>query len=242
MEIIKATLWIYKLALLRSAQLVLGNWGVIFAPLAYAMTLSLAALFLTPFGLIGGMLLVLAGNGCVSSGLYLVENILKAGKTNFNDFIRGFSVYLWEVVRISFILWIPMMMAEAVLSPMPNGWLFLSFIQITLYIIMNAVPELIYQSRLSGLELLGASYHFIFENWIEWFTPNLLITLAGYILLRALRVIAGGLPFTLQFFVTALGLGLFLTYFMIFRGVLFAELNGSTPRNRVYRYKTRASS
>ncbi len=75
MESIKATLWIYKIALLRSTQLVKINWGVGFAPLGYATILSFAVLFLAPFGIIGGMLLVLTLNGSMSSGLYLVEKV-----------------------------------------------------------------------------------------------------------------------------------------------------------------------
>lgn len=242
MEIIKATLWIYRLALLRSAQLVAKNWVVSFAPLAYSIILSVAAFFLAPLWLIGGLLIALTGDACISSALHLIENILKTGKADFNDFIKGFTVYLWEIVRIFFILWIPLMVASAALLSVPNGWLFLSFIQITLYIILNAVPELIYQSRSSGVELFGASYRFITENWIEWFIPNLAITAAGYVLLHILDLVASGLPLFLQFFAMAFGLGLFLTYIMIFRGILFAELNGSTPRNRVYRYKMRDST
>lgn len=242
MEIIKATLWIYKTAFLRSAKLVAGNWVVSLAPLAYGIILSLVGFFVAPLGLIGGILIALASDACISSGLHLIENILNSRKASFNDFMRGFTIYLWEIVRISFILWIPMMMASAVLLRMPNGLLILLFIRIAVYIIFNAVPELIYQSRASGIELFGASYHFITENWIEWFTPNLAITAAGYALLRLLNLFTGGIPLFPQLFVTAFGLGLFLAYIMIFRGILFAELNGSTPRNRVYRYRMRDST
>ncbi|MFQ5850284.1 MAG: hypothetical protein ACE5JU_06805 [Candidatus Binatia bacterium] len=239
MEILKATLWIYRVALLRSAQLVAENWLVVLAPLAYGVILSVASVFFIPLGFMGGMLLVLTSNACMSSGLYLIENILKARKADFNDFIRGFTVYLWEIVRISFILWIPMMVASTVLYRIPNGPLILLFIQITLYVILNAVPELIYQSRVSGLELLAASYNFITENWPEWFTPNLFITVAGFSLVRVLSLIARALPVSVQIFALAFILGLFLTYLMIFRGILFSELNGSNRRGRVYRYKLR---
>jgi hypothetical protein len=34
-------------------------------------------------------------------------------------------------------------------------------------------------------------------------------------------------------------LGLCLTYFMTFRGFLFAQLYGTTRRSRIYRYKAR---
>ncbi|MEE9569624.1 MAG: hypothetical protein V3W37_09575, partial [Candidatus Binatia bacterium] len=184
-------------------------------------------------------LLLLVSNACLSSGLNLIENIVKGRKAVLNDFFRGFTVYLWDIVMISFILWIPMRVASAVLYSMPEGPLILLFIQITLYIILNAVPELIYQSQASGLELLAASYTFIIENWPEWFTPNLVITVVGITLMRVLGPMVSGLPFAIQIFLMTSVLGLFLTYLMIFRGILFSELDGSNRRSRVYRYKLR---
>jgi hypothetical protein len=112
-------------------------------------------------------------------------------------------------------------------------------IQSALYILLNPVPEFIYQTRTSGLELLSASYNFIVENWLEWLVPNILITIAGFFLLRFLSAAIWALPFLVQWFVIAFGLGLFLTYFMTFRGFLFAELHGTTRRSRMYRYKAR---
>ncbi len=239
MEIVKATLWIYRIALTRSVELVRENWGVVFAPLAYSIILSVAGVVLVRFGIIGGLLLLLVSNACLSSGLNLIENIVKGRKAVLNDFFRGFTVYLWDIVMISFILWIPMRVASAVLYSMPEGPLILLFIQITLYIILNAVPELIYQSQASGLELLAASYTFIIENWPEWFTPNLVITVVGITLMRVLGPMVSGLPFAIQIFLMTSVLGLFLTYLMIFRGILFSELDGSNRRSRVYRYKLR---
>ncbi len=242
METIKATLWIYSIAFKRSAQLVRVNWAIIFAPFAYSVFLSVAGTFLLPFGLVGGMLFLLAVNACMSSGLYLVENILNSRKANVNDFFKGFTVYLWEIVRISFILWIPMMLVSSVLAETPNGDIIFTFIQFVLYIILNAVPELIYQGRASGVDLLGASYHFIIENWPEWFTPNIIITFIGWAVMRALSPLTGVLSTPIHVFVIVSIIGLFLTYLMIFRGLLFSELNGSNRRARVYRYKVRESN
>jgi len=237
METIKATLWIYRIAFKRSAQLVRENWAVVFAPLAYIVFLSVAGIFLIPFGLVGGLLLLFASNACMSSGLHLLENILNSRKADFNDFLKGFTVYLWEIVRISFILWIPMMLVSSVLTPTPNGPIIIMFIQIAL-----AVPELIYQSRASGVELLVASYHFIIENWPEWFAPNIIITFAGWALMQALNPLASVLATPLHMFVIASLIGFFLTYLMIFRGLLFSELNGSNRRARIYRFKARDST
>ncbi|MEE8612914.1 MAG: hypothetical protein V3S85_02145 [Nitrospirales bacterium] len=242
METIKATLWIYRIAVKRSAQLMRENWAVVFAPFAYSVFLSVAGIFLIPFGLVGGLLLLLASNACMSSGLHLLENILNSRKADFNDFFKGFTVYLWEIVRIAFILWIPMMLVSSVLTPIPNGNIIVMFIQIALYIILNAVPELIYQSRASGIELLVASYYFIIENWPEWFAPNIIITFAGWVLMQALNPLASVLAAPLHLFIIASLIGFFLTYLMIFRGLLFSELNGSNRRARVYRYKARDST
>jgi hypothetical protein len=126
------------------------------------------------------------------------------------------------------------------LAPVPNGGLILSLIHLILYVILNPVPEFIYQTRASGLELITASYNFIVENWIEWFVPTVLLTLAGYALLTIVDALIVGLPALAQFFVLSFILGLGLTYFMLFRGFLFAELNGTTRRSRMYKYKARA--
>jgi hypothetical protein len=239
MKTVQLTLWMYAVALRRSLEAVAKNWIVSFAPFAYGFILSIAVSIVAPLGLIGGILLALASQACLSSGLYLIENIVRMGKTNFDDFLKGFTIYLWELVRIAFILWIPLWVVSAALSGVPNGALIFRFIQIALYVLLNPVPEFIYQTRVSGIELLGASYNFIVENWIEWFVANIALTLLAYFLLNALSALAFGLPGFAHFLLVTFGLGLCLTYIMVFRGFLFAELHGSTRRGRAYRYDAR---
>jgi hypothetical protein len=241
MKTVRVTLWMYALALRRSWESVSKNWIVSFAPLAYGFILSLTVSIVAPLGIIGGVILGLVSQACVSSGLYLIENVVRTGKTNFDDFAKGFTVYLWELVRISFILWIPLRIVSIALSGSgPNGGLILLLIQLALYILLNPVPEFIYQTRTSGIELLGASYNFIVENWIEWFIPNIALTLLGYFVLSGLSLLTLGLPGFGQFLVVSFGLGLCLSYIMVFRGFLFAELNGTTRRSRAYRYDARS--
>jgi hypothetical protein len=79
------------------------------------------------------------------------------------------------------------------------------------------------------------------ENWIEWLLPNLLVGIAGYLLRNLVYQLVAPLPFFLQYFLVEAAFGLFLTFLMIFRGLLFSELNGTTRRSRVYRYKARSS-
>jgi hypothetical protein len=240
MQIIQVTLWLYATAFKRALECVAKNWVVSFAPAAYSVGLTLVLLLVAPLGIVGGLLFSLASQACVSSGLYLVKNMIESGKANFNDFLNGFTVYIWELITIAFILWIPLRVLESVLADQPNGGLIFLLIKLALYILLNAVPELIYQTRTSGLELISASYNFIVENWIEWLIPNLLLALGGYFLLQFISPLLLGLPAFVQLFLYSFIAGLLLTYVMTFRGFLFADLYGTTRRSRIYRYKARA--
>lgn len=237
MSVVPATLWLYRTALRRSWESLLKNWVVSLAPWAYAAILSGVAAVAAPLGLLGGLILGVAMQACISSALYLIKNIVESGRANFRDFINGFTVYLWELLGIAFILWIPMRVLAMALASATNGALIFALIQIAVYILLNPLPELVYQTRSSGLALIGDSYNFVVENWLEWFVPNVLLTIAGYLIVQVFAAVTSGLPGALQIFITAVGMGLCLSYFMIFRGFLFAELYGSTRRSRAYRYK-----
>ena len=240
MKLLRATLWIYATALRRSWECAAKNWIVSFAPVGYGLIFSLAVTLVAPLGLIGGLLLGVVSQACLSSGLYLVKNIVDSGKASFNDFLNGFTAYLWELLTIAFILWFPMRFAAMALAAVPNGALIYFMLQVGLYTILNPVPEFIYQTRVSGLELVGASYNFIVENWLEWLAPNFILTVAGYALLKLLDAVVIGLPGFVQSLIVSFAFGLCLTYFMAFRGFLFAELHGTTRRSRIYRFDARA--
>jgi hypothetical protein len=240
MEIVLATLWIYRVAFKRTLELLAANWPVIFAPLAYSVILSLVTTFFGPLWLIGGIVITAVTAACASSALFLTENIVRMGKVSFGDFTKGFSVYLWEILGIAFILWIPMMLLTGVAASTPQGPAIILFVELLLYVILNPVPELIYQTRTSGVALLSASYEFIVENWIEWFVPNIAIGFAAYWLLVWLDIPASYLPTFFGYFLLYSVFGLLLTFLMIFRGLVFSELNGTTRRSRAYRYRARA--
>jgi len=239
MKVLQVTLWMYATALQRSWDAVRKNWVVSFAPVVFGIILAVVGSLVAPLGIIGGFIYSLVSAACASSGLYLIKNLVESGKANFNDFLSGFTVYIWDVITILFILWIPMRLAAMGLASVANGALLYFLLRLGLYILLNAVPELIYQSRTSGLELIGASYSFIVENWLEWLIPNLLFAVAGYFFLDMFQSLIFGLPVYLELFLYALFLGLGLAYFMTFRGFLFGELYGTTRRSRLYRYNAR---
>jgi len=240
MQTLQVTMWMYATALKRSWECVRKNWVVSFAPIAYGAILAVIASLVAPLGIVGGLLFSLASQACVSSGLFLIKNLVDGNKADFNDFLNGFTVYIWELLFIAFIIWIPMRVLATVLMTVPNGALIYFLIKLVLYIVLNPVPELIYQTRTSGPELISASYHFIVENWLEWLLPNILLAAAGYFLLGLIEPLLFGLPGFLYLFIYSFIVGLGLTYFMTFRGFLFAELHATTRRSRLYRYRAQS--
>lgn len=240
MQTLQVTLWMYAVAVKQAWACVRKNWVVSLAPLAYGIILAVIASLVAPLGIIGGLLFSLASQACVSSGLFLVKNLVDSGKASFNDFLNGFTVYLWELLGIAFILWIPLRVLAMALATTPNGELIYFLIKLALYILLNPVPEFIYQSRASGFELISASYNFIVENWIEWLIPNILLFAVGYAVLELIEPVLFGLPGFVALFLYAFIVGLGLSYFMTFRGFLFAQLHGTTRRSRLYRYKARS--
>ena len=239
MKTLQVTFWLYTTALTKSWDCLRKNWVVSFAPVVYGIILTVAGIVAAPLGIVGGLIYSLVSSACASSGLYLVKNLVESGKTDINDFLNGFLVYLGDLLTFFFILWLPMWAAANGLAGVPNGWLIYLLLRLGLFVLLNAVPEMIYQGRASGLELIGASYNFIVENWIEWLVPNLILFAAGYFFLDYFDSLLFGLPVFVQLFLSALVLGLLLAFFMIFRGFLFSQLHGTTRRTRIYRYDAR---
>ena len=112
---------------------------------------------------------------CLGSFLYLVEMIVRTNRVSWEDFRRSFGMYLWDVVAVSFALWIFWQVVTPLLQQVPQGHVIVLCIELLILVLFNAVPELIYLGHYPLLQLLSRSYEFIASNWIEWFPPNLLL-------------------------------------------------------------------
>lgn len=230
MEWLLVTFKIYRNVFTRAARLAVRNWPVLGSVFVYSAIMGVTVRVAILLGFIGGFLVSLVWAACVGSFLYLVEMIVRTSKASFDDFRRSFSPYLWDVVGVMFVFWIFFTLATPTIMQLPRGALILLFIQIAIFVLLNAVPELIYLGHYSVLALLSESYAFIAANWIEWFPANLLAAA----LLYAVWV------FPLQgvmFYLQRAFVGLLVYYVMVMRGLLFLELHGSTHRSRAFKYR-----
>jgi len=232
LESLTVTLDIYRRAFARGGALALRNWQVLLSVFVYTAIIYVGGYLAMFVGLIGGFLMSLLISACASSFLYLVEMIVRTNRASWEDFTRSFGVYLWDVVGVSFALWLFWFVVTPILHEVPQGHVAVVAIRLVLVVFFNAVPELIYLGHYGLVNLLSRSYQFVANNWIEWFPPNLLL-MAG---LYGLWSIPVGHSLPLSLAVTAAS-ALFLYFAMVVRGFLFIELDGSTRRARIFRHK-----
>jgi hypothetical protein len=228
-EWLVVTLHIYRKVFSRAAVLAAKNWPVLGSVFVYGAIGMVAATLCSPLGIAGGFILTLIQAACVSSFLYLVEMIVRTSKVTLDDFRRSFVPYLWDVVGIMFVFWIFTLLGPAFLQ-LPQGGVILRFVYLAIFVLFNAVPELIYMGHCSTAALLSESYEFITENWIEWF-PATLLAVAVMFVAGKLRVGGAGA------YAQEAALALLLYFTMVMRGLLFIELYGSTHRGRAFKYR-----
>ena len=222
------TLAMYRRAFVRAGTLTLRNWPVAGTTFAYSLALAAAVIVGSSLGLVGGFLVSLVWAACISSFLSMVEMMLRTGSVSWRDFRGSFGVYLWDVVGVTFILWVVFAIATPALRTLPQGPGIILGMNLVIAVLFNAVPELIYLGHNSSLELLSESYRFIADNWIEWF-PAMIVLALPIVLLSQVP-----LPGALALVRTAI-LALWVYFMMVARGLLFLELHGSTRRARDFR-------
>jgi len=224
------TFALYKRVFSRAITLALKNWPVMGSVLIYSLAMSVAAVVAAPLGFMGGFMVTLVWAACVSSFLYLVEMMIRTSKVSWSDFRRSFGAYLWDVVGLMFIFWLFSMFAWPIVISLPQGAVILLCIELAVFILFNAVPELIYLGHHSSLALLAESYSFISANWIEWFPATIV---AGAVFFCVMSLPVGAELFYLKYAFA----GLVAYFAMVMRGLLFMELAGSSRRARAFRYR-----
>ena len=261
-EFVPATLQLYRHALLATWRSLPRNWLLVPAVMILAVLMYVVTGVAMAFGMLGGLLLGVANAFVVGAFFGLLEQaVVGVRPMVWRDLWDVAGSYFWDVITVGFIVWVPLQILELGMQANPYGPAIVSAVFLLLFILLNPVPELIYQGRSgASLEILKDSYEFVLENWIEWFLP-LAVVFAPFGLSfffsmssRSGRLIGLdffqllGLPFAVlsQWF-QYLGLSssmavilvLCLTpvgavLMMLFRGHLYKALTGSSRRQRLF--------
>jgi hypothetical protein len=258
----QATVRLYHQSLLATLHSFRQSWILIPVLLVFALGMVLVTSLIAPLGMVGGLILGAVNALIIGATLSLTEKDIRGGRRlQWQDIHQSMGQYFWDVISIGFMVWFPLMFLEMGLQTNPYQPLIATAVFFLIFVLLNPVPEVIYQSRKgSALEIVQESYEFVLENWIEWFLP-VAIAIAPFGLSFFFQISSqagrrGGLDFwhliTLPFsvlsqwlsllgmssnasFIIVLILTPIATVFMLlFRGHLFAGLHRSSRRQRMF--------
>lgn len=225
------------------------NWVIIFTSIVYVLINLVAALLVGnllrgPLSILSGIITAIITSSLTSNYLYLLFNVINYNKITYNNFKDGFTQYLWKVYGIFFIAWIVTYVLSAISRLFGNNLgILITLFSLAAVILLNALPETLYQKYYSSSESIQYAFEFIKENWLNWFIPNVILLLVLYLITGRLilNMFTTHLSFNMNFTIGSMiryliGQSLF-SFVMIYRGHLFKLLSTSTRRKRMYMKK-----
>lgn len=182
----------------------------------------------------GGMVIGLARSAALSIYCFFLGGLVAQQKVGLDQLKTSIGTYFWSWLNIFFVLWIASLLLTPVFGANPN---LVMPVTLVLLIALNTVPETIYvKGTRGGIETITRSFAFMQESWIEWFIPNGLVL--GLVVIGMLfGSVVSSLLGTLGAIGSGLLLGIFLHVYAVFRGFLFEALDGSTHRQRMFRFR-----
>lgn len=233
MSFVTVYLRIYADCLQKALGGISKNLWTLLLPMGLALALQLLTPLLATLGLVGGILLGLAIDAAVSCYLYFTGEVVANARVGLKDFQKSIGAYFWSIMNLFFVFWLARLVVRLV-APGPTAHGILSLgLSLLIALILNAAPEIIYRKgSYGGIETITRCVRFIQENWIEWLVPNVLLMGAMYLLWTAPPLLV---PY--EALVRAILLGALIHVLMVFRGHLFAVLDGSNHRQRMFRFR-----
>jgi hypothetical protein len=243
LNILEDLIGVNKETIPKAVKLTLNNWPIIFTGLVYAVILGILWRVAFMFSLLAGIIITLVQGALFSNYLYLIENIIRYGKIDLEDFKQGFKIYLGKIYGILVVIWFVNYGASLFLSPLLNirlGFISLwSLVLIAAFILLNCLPEVIYQKHYHVAESFTYAFEFMKENWIDWLIPNAVllgtfVMLTGSGLNPAAILGRGVFSVSTQSIAGYIAAQLLLSFIMVYRGLLFDVLSTTSRRKRMF--------
>lgn len=247
MDYIKDILYVNKDSFFKTIKSLKTSWPIIFAGFAYgAISIVIVAvlnlLLAGPLSILSGIISILIISSLFSNYLYLLTNVLKYGRITFDDFKNGFTHYTRKIYSIIFIFYLARLILSLAAGIFgPGGGIVISLVSLTAFILLNALPETIYQKYYGPVDSISYTFNFIRENALNWVIPNIILFGILYPMLSSvfpivLMITFRAIPGITEILAFLIG-QLLLNFGMIYRGHLFNLLSTSTKRKREYMKK-----
>jgi hypothetical protein len=196
----------------------------------------LAGALIQGLGMAGGIISALLRSALVSCYIYFTGEVVAHSHVRLSDFMTSIKAYFWSVVNLFFVLWIAQLVLGLSMARNPNLDLIISAIYLLVFVLMPTLEVIYQRGSYGGMDTLQRSLKFLQENWIEWFLPQAPIVAA----LIYWRHELGLLLVTNLWMYLVVGAALHLL--MVFRGQLFSVLDGSSHRQRLFKYRNASSA
>jgi len=218
--------------------------GIVYMILNIAIFTVVLTIFTGVLSIFAGIILAVVSASLISNYLYLLYNIINYNKITFQDFKDGFKYFLRKVYTVFFFAWIGSYLLSIIQGILGfNAYILNIIITVSIFFILNALPETLYLKVLEPMDSIMYSIDFIKDNWLNWLLPNILFYGILYYLTGNIitDLFATHLSFGFNFGTSSiikylLGQGLF-SFIMIYRGHLFKLLSTSTRRKRMFMNK-----
>lgn len=248
--LVSSTLALYQQVAKEAWEKGSRSWWVGLLPFLYGPIFFLSSMFLAPLGMIGGFILGFILAMCVSSYLYFIAEVVNGSRVSLTELRESWRPHLSSVINILFFFFILQSLLALLTPPGDETALMLaSLIELILLIILNPLPEIIYQGRSEGFSMLQESVDFLWGCSVEWFLPFIVLAIFSALFFPiallegplqfgrlTLPATIGGAPQGSMFsFLWTLLSGFILFALMVFRGLLFRALSGTTRRQRIFR-------
>lgn len=244
MEILKDLYYTNSVVAKKTVKSLVKNWMVIFLGLVYTLINIIILSILPFFWILAGLVQIIVNSALISSYLYVMDCIITKDKVTIQDFKYGFGVYLRKVWGILFIAYVASMGINLLIMPIFGRAISPAAVSLIYYflilILLNPLPEVVYQKHYNALESLTYSIEFIKDNWLEWLVPNIILLGTMYLFLRNFLVAMIIMFVPIRAFSNPVIVALYLigqiwfSFAMIYRGYLFETLSTSNRRKRLF--------
>ncbi len=232
MNVVLVYLRMYADVVANTAKAIVKSPWTMILPILLAIGFYFLALLLGPLGIVGGFAFNLAEAAGFSAYLYFVGEVVAKSTTSLLELKKSFGVYFWSVVSFRFVLWVASLFLGTALPNNQQSASMLNALWLVALIALNAVPETIYvKGTRGGVDTIMVSFAFLQEHLLHWLVPNGLILAFGWFAKDHIPYDLAGL------LSSAVLLGALFHVAMVFRGTLYVALDGSTHRQRMFRYR-----
>ena len=246
MNYVKDFIYVSKHSFTKTFDVFGKNYMLIFTGIVYSVISMLASYLISlamlgPFSILSGILLYLLKSTLISNYLYLLFNVINYNRFNLNDIKQGFSYFISKIYGVLFILYLGSILLNLLNNMLgSNASSVNTILQILILVLLNPLPETIYQKGYTAPNTFVYTFDFFKENWFNWIIPIGIFTILIYLVSG--QMLTGlfniNIDFTFNFSIVYLlryliGQTIF-TFMMIYRGYLYKLLSTSTIRKRMF--------